>query len=128
MKTEYKSDLKKNYLVVEPEEDINSGDYDVRMMEQNQIQGFLPMQVRRLDGSCNLYYEITSMQQLDLAYEKKLLQSTDIRHIFSEVKDILESARKYLLRPGQILLDPRYIYTEMETGRIFQFFRLRNLY
>ncbi len=118
MKTEYKSDLKKNYLVVEPEEEVNSEDYDVRMMEQNQIQGFLPMQVRRLDGSCYLYYEITSMQQVDLVYGKRQLQNDDIRHIFSGVKDILESARKYLLRPGQILLDPQYMYMEMQTGKI----------
>ncbi len=118
MKTEYKSDLKKNYLVIEPGEEVNSEDYDVRMMEQNQIQGFLPMQVRRLDGSCYLYYEITSMQQVELVYGKRQLQSDDIRHIFSEVKDILESARKYLLRPGQILLDPQYMYMEMDAGRI----------
>ncbi len=118
MKTEYKSDLKKNYLVVEPEEEVNSEDYDVRMMEQNQIQGFLPMQVRRLDGSCYLYYEITSMQQVDLVYGKRQLQNDDIRHIFSGVKDILESARKFLLRPGQILLDPQYMYMEMQTGKI----------
>ena len=130
MKTEYKSDLKKNYLVVEPEEEVNSGDYDVRMMEQNRIQGFLPVQVRMLDGSCYLYYEITAMQQVSLAYGKKQLQRDDIRHIFSEVRDILESARKYLLRnravrfsqsearPGQILLDPQYMYMELETGRI----------
>lgn len=118
MKTEYKSDLKKNYLVVEPGEEVNAEDYDVRMMEQNQIQGFLPMQVRRLDGSCYLYYEITSMQQIDLVYGKRQLQNDDIRHIFSGVKDILESARKYLLRPGQILLDPQYMYMEMQTGQI----------
>lgn len=118
MKTEYKSDLKKNYLVVEPGEEVNSEDYDVRMIERNQIQGFLPMQVRRLDGSCYLYYEITSMQQVDLVYGKKQLQNDDIRHIFSGVKDILESARKYLLRPGQILLDPQYMYMEMQTGKI----------
>ena len=118
MKTEFRRDLKNNYLVIEPEGVVDTENYAVRMIEQNTIQGLLPMQVRKMDGVCYLYYEITSRQQLDSIYRKHLLCCEDIQYILSELQDILESVRKYLLDPKQILFDPQYMYVNAESQRI----------
>jgi hypothetical protein len=123
LKTEYKRDLKNNYLVIEPDTEVNLEEYVVHMTEQNTIPGLLPMQVRRMDGTCYLYYEITSCQPMDSLYEKKSFGSQEILHILSEMQDVLESARRYLLNPQQILFDPCYMYiNEDNTHMLFCYY------
>ena len=39
---------------------ITGEEYTVRMLEKNQIEGLLPLSVRKMDGKIYLYYEITS--------------------------------------------------------------------
>lgn len=118
MKTEYKRDLKNNYLVIEADSEENMEDYMIHMTEHNEIPGLLPLQVRKMDGSCYLYYEITSRQPMVDVYEKKVLTSQDILYILSEIQEVLESVRKYLLNPQQILFDPQYMYVNPESLRI----------
>ena len=118
MKAEYKRDLKNNYLVIEAETENDMEDYIIHMTEQNRIPGLLPMQVRKMDGSCYLYYEITSLQPMSDIYEKKTLICQDILYILSEIQEVLESVRRYLLNPQQIFFDPQYMYVNPESLRI----------
>lgn len=118
MKTEYKRDLKNNYLVIEAEQESDMEDYMVHMTEQNVIPGLLPMQMRKMDGSCYLYYEINSCQSMESMYEKRTLSCQDIICILSEIQEVLDSVRRYLLNPRQILFDPRYMFINSENSRI----------
>lgn len=115
MKTEYKRDLTSNYLVIETEGDINAEDYILHMAEQNVIPGLIPFQIRKVNGESNLYYEITSKITVDSVYEKKTMQYEDILRILSEIREIQESIRRYLLNPKQIIFDPCYLYMDGET-------------
>lgn len=118
MKAEYKRDLKNNYLVIEADSEKSMEEYMIHMTEQNVIPGLLPMQVRKMDGSCYLYYEITSRQSMEDVYEKKVLTFQDILYILSEIQETLEAVRRYLLNPHQILFDPQYMYVDPESLRI----------
>lgn len=118
MKTEYKRDLKNNYLVIEADSEMNMEEYIVHMTEQNRIAGLLPMQMRKMDGSCYMYYDITAHQTMESRYEKKVLVYQDILHILSEVQEVLESVRKYLLNPQHILFDPQYTYINTENTQL----------
>ncbi|MDO4298441.1 MAG: DUF6382 domain-containing protein [Lachnospiraceae bacterium] len=115
MKTEYKRDLANNYLVIEPEGGINTEDYILHMAEKNEIPGLIPFQIRKINGKSNLYYEITSKITMDSAYEKKTMQYEDILRVLSEIREIQESVRRYLLNPRQMVFDPCYLYMDAET-------------
>ncbi|MCD7884421.1 MAG: DUF6382 domain-containing protein [Lachnospiraceae bacterium] len=114
MKTEYKRDLQNNYLILEvPEADAEDG-YGLRMAEQNQVKGLLPMHESRRDGKLYLHYEITSRQTLESVYEKKVMSYQDILTILSGIRDTLEDMRKYLLSPQKLLFAPELIYVPPE--------------
>ena len=118
MKAEYKRDLENNYLVIETDPESNMEEYMIHMTEQNVIPGLLSMQVRKKDGFCYLHYDITSRQSMTDVYEKKVMTCQDILYILSEIQEVLESVRRYLLNPQQILFDPKYMYVNPESLRI----------
>ncbi|MCD8336779.1 MAG: FHA domain-containing protein [Lachnospiraceae bacterium] len=116
MKTEYKRDLQSNYLVLEVAEPDAGDGYGLRMAEQNQVKGLLPMHESRRDGKMYLHYEITSKQTLESLYEKKVMSYQDILYVLSAIRDTLEDMRKYLLSPQKLLFSPEMIYVLPERG------------
>lgn len=116
MKAEYKRDLQNNYLVLEVTEPDTEDGYGLRMAEQNQVKGLLPMRESRRDGKMYLHYEITSKQTLESLYEKKVMGYQDILYVLSGIRDTLEDMRKYLLSPQKLLFSPEMIYVLPERG------------
>ncbi|MCD7819838.1 MAG: FHA domain-containing protein [Lachnospiraceae bacterium] len=116
MKTEYKRDLQNNYLILESSVTGEEDGYGLRMAEQNQVKGLLPMHESRRDGKSYLYYEITSKQTLENLYEKKMMSYQDILYVLSGLRDTLEDMRRYLLSPQRLLLAPELIYVFPERG------------
>ncbi|MCD7957231.1 MAG: FHA domain-containing protein [Lachnospiraceae bacterium] len=114
MRTEYKRDLQNNYLILEVAEVDAEDGYGLRMAEQNQVKGLLPMHESRRDGKLYLHYEITSRQTLESVYEKKTMSYQDILAILSGIRDTLEDMRKYLLSPQKLLFAPELIYVPPE--------------
>lgn len=114
MKAEYKRDLQNNYLILEVPDAETDEDYGLRMAEQNQVKGLLPMHESRRDGKLYLHYEITSKQTLESVYEKKVMGYQDILYILSGICDTLEIMRKYLLSPQRLLFAPELIYVQPE--------------
>lgn len=74
MKMGYRRDLQHNYLVVETGEKTEN--YITRMMTENQVQGLLGCECRRMDQKKLYYYDITS--KISLA-EKAGLKGKRIR-------------------------------------------------
>ena len=63
MKTEFKREMNRNYMVLHLEKEIG-GSYALRMLSENRINGLLPFQEKRIDGETFLYFNITSRQSL----------------------------------------------------------------
>ena len=55
MKTEFKREMNRNYMVLHPEKEIG-GSYALRMLSENRINGLLPFQEKRIDGETFLYF------------------------------------------------------------------------
>ena len=68
MKMDYRRDLQHNYLVVETGEKTEN--YITRMMTENQVQGLLGCECRRMDQKKLYYYDITS--KISLAEKKQV--------------------------------------------------------
>ncbi len=119
MRAEYKRDMNHNYLVLHGEEELDTASYQVRMLAANAIPLLLKCRFHGVDGKMLLYYEITSKQSLATLYEQKLLDGKDLQMIFGSFIQVIEQMTEYLMNPEQILLQPEYIYMDVEKKELY---------
>lgn len=87
MKIRFEHDISHNYMIPEPEnEEENLSeesemDYEVHMLEENQIRGFMRCIRKRINGETQYYYEITSKHSLAQICETDALRCGDIQKI-----------------------------------------------
>lgn len=119
MKTEYKRDMNHNYLILYGEEEINTDSYQVRMLVGNIIPSLLKCRIQGMDGRFMVYFDITSRQALSRLYEEKKMGIEDLRCIFGGFVKVMEDTAEYLMNPGQLVLAPEYIFTDMEKRQVY---------
>lgn len=93
----------------------SSGDYRVRMLLENKIQGLLPMTHRQVNGESRYYYEINSLQSLDRLIEKSELRYRELRAILLGCINLFDRLEEYLLNGEQIIIKPDFIYVNVES-------------
>jgi Uncharacterized conserved protein, contains FHA domain len=118
MEAIYKRDMNHNYLVLEGEVDISSESYQVRMLDTNQIPGLMKCNVRLIDNITYFYYEITSKQPLTRVYENTNITYDSLVKIFMGLRKAIEGSKVFLLEGSYILLEPAYIYMDLESGEV----------
>lgn len=119
MRTEYKRDMNHNYLILYGEEEINTDSYQVRMLVGNVIPSLLKCRIQGMDGRFLVYFDITSKQALNVLYEEKKMEIEDLHLIFGGFVKAMEDAAEYLMNPGQFIIAPEYIYTDIEKRQIY---------
>lgn len=119
MRAEYKRDMNHNYLILYGEDEINTDYYQVRMLVGNVIPSLLKCRIQGMDGRFLVYFDITSKQALSVLYEEKKMGVEDLRLIFGGFVKAMEDAAEYLMNPGQFIISPEYIYTDIEKQEIY---------
>ena len=119
MRAEYKRDMNNNYLILYGEDEINTDSYQVRMLVGNVIPSLLKCRIQGMDGRFLVYFDITSKQALSVLYEEKKMGVEDLRLIFGGFVKAMEDAAEYLMNPGQFIISPEYIYTDIEKQEIY---------
>ena len=119
MRAEYKRDMNHNYLILYGEDAINTDSYQVRMLVGNVIPSLLKCRIQGMDGRFLVYFDITSKQALSVLYEEKKMGVEDLRLIFGGFVKAMEDAAEYLMNPGQFIISPEYIYTDIEKQEIY---------
>ena len=119
MRAEYKRDMNHNYLILYGEDEINTDSYQVRMLVGNVIPSLLKCRIQGMDGRFLVYFDITSKQALSVLYEDKKMGVEDLRLIFGGFVKAMEDAAEYLMNPGQFIISPEYIYTDIEKQEIY---------
>lgn len=109
MKTYYKNDLHKTYLILEGNES-DTEDYQIAMLRENHIPGILKTDMRYMDNQSHYYYDISGKTSFKNQYEKSHLRSEDIKRLLAGLLDAIRSLQKYMLDGNCILLDPDYIF------------------
>ncbi len=117
MEVKYRTSLNHNYMVIQAQEEKEES-YELRMLTTNQITGCIPTQSRLVNGRTSLDYEITGALPLNVVYEKVGMTGEDIRCLIRTLMDAMRSCEQYLLSPGDLLLDPAYIYRREEGASI----------
>lgn len=105
-------------LIFENNEIINVG-YTSRMLLENHISGFLECSIMCADGKDSYVYDITSKTSLYNIYEHEEMDHKILYDLIESIACGLESAGEYLLPVKHLMFDPKYIFTENDTGRIF---------
>lgn len=119
MRTEYKRDMNHNYLVIYEDIELDTSSYQVRMLVGNVMPSLLKCQFHGVDGKIVFRYDITSKQSLSVLYDGRLLKEDDLRLIFGSFIHVMEEMAEYLLNPGNIILQPEYVYMDVNRKEIF---------
>jgi hypothetical protein len=75
--------------------------------------------MRKFDGVVKYYYEITSKQPMKRTYEKKKIGINELNNIVTSFLKVLDSSIEYLLNPNDFILNPEFIYMNIETSQIY---------
>lgn len=110
MKTTYKRELERNYLILEQEDFQNS--YQIGMLVKNRIPGLLECRLSLVDRRAAFYYEITSRQNLRLVLDRKRLRARELEALLRGLLQTAGSCEEYLLDTKGLILNPDYIYLD----------------
>lgn len=116
MDIKYLKDYKHNYVVIKDDR-VLENDYQLKMLSQNKIEGLLNCQERMINGEGLLYYEVTSYHSLKMLFDNKCLNMDDLVNIINALNEVLNNISRYLLREDKLILDPEYIYMDIETKK-----------
>lgn len=113
MEIQYRREMKRNYLIMEPEYAGGPG-YEARMLVNNSIEGLLRFHIKYMDEHQLYYYEITSMQPLGRLLESRFITREEICQLLIRLHAVLMRMEDYFLSEDGLLLEPEYIYVKPE--------------
>ena len=118
MEYKYYRELKHNYLVVKSDEEAcgNKESYQVRLLENRNLKGFLHCDLRVINNEQFLYYEIDSMQSLKDRFSARGMDRQQLMNLLTSLKAALEGLSEYLLGIENVVLDTRSIFTDYSNG------------
>ena len=107
--TEVKSELNKTLLrICVPV--ITEADYQIRMLQMNQIKGVLPVAIRG-EGEMTVYeYEITGLVSMKNKYRQDKITKEEMEKFLSKMQETIWDVERYLLNSNRILLEPEMIF------------------
>jgi hypothetical protein len=113
MEVEYRKDLHHNYMIITKEDAIRTEPYCIRMLEQQRLEGILPLEQRQMNGRHLYYYDITGMQSMYYLLDKSKLSYDKVIRIMKGVLHTLDLAYDYLLPCEDFVIKPDFIYLDV---------------
>lgn len=111
MKTAYKRKLNATYLMIEVAE-VYKEDYQMHMMEANDITGLLKVTGRGFNDQSQYHYDISGKVSVRAMYEKANMGYDDLRELMLQLLRTIKAIQVYLLDENHLLLEPEYIFYE----------------
>ncbi len=116
MEIKYYRDSSHNYLVIECE-NSDADDFQVKMLENNTIEGILPFSIRNIDGQSYIYYEIDSKQSLDNRYGSGKKMSYEKLCSFAKaLSEVSNKLGEYFLDEEHLIMRKDCIFENLSTG------------
>ena len=116
MEVRYRRGTENSYMILSAD-DIDEKRYDVGMLRSNRIRGFLPMEIKQMNGELLFYYDITGRQSIAQVYRKMQMKGTDLAKLLEGILEGFEQGDRFMLSPEQILLAPEYVYVDRAEGK-----------
>lgn len=110
MRIEYIREVHDSFMQIVSEEDAEN--YQIKMLENNEPEGFLKLTIRNVDGIKRMLYRISSYISMDEFYIKKTFDWEDVNNLIKSFMCVFDSVEKYMIDYDGLLLNPEYIYTD----------------
>ena len=111
-----RKEFDKSYLLIE---NLGKEDtYIYKMLTQNSIPGIPECNIRYLDEKIFLAYDVTGKITLERSFSDRKMCFSDLTELFYGIRKILHCANDYLLEREGFLLQPKYMFTDLETGEL----------
>ena len=89
------------------------------MLSEASVEGFLLLKVRYFNGKAEFCYDISAKQKMSDWFKAKKLNNTELRNILLNFCEALDSAEDYMLDVSHIILNPDYIFLDMDKCSVF---------
>lgn len=109
MMTEFIRELNKNYLKITHDMGECS-DYSMKMVENNAIEGLLPVRRTAINNQESFLYDISGCMPLEEKYTAREFSAEDILLIADSIKGIIDTMERYMLDINGIVFDIKYIF------------------
>lgn len=120
MQAEYINSFNHNYIKVKSKMELNKKlRYQYQILTTRKLDGLLPVNMHVANGECGLYYEISSKQSLPKWLLKEKIGREWMEKFILSLQTVLWSMEQYLLDNRNLIVDPEYIFQDMETEKIF---------
>lgn len=116
MESKYKQDWNHMYFILERPE-FYEEDYQMRMLQENKIEGLLQVSGQGINGKSQYSYEISGKVFMKSVYEKMVIEKDELASFLRQFLNLLSQIENYLLNVNCILLEPEYIF--YEEGKYF---------
>ena len=131
LKVSYQRNLKSNQLIFEPEEKYllelkSKYAFELGMIEHNNIKNFLKPFIKRMNSKMEICYDISSLQPVSRIFEVKTLNVEEIKSFIIEIIAATKSLEEFLLEASSIVLDPEYIFSDLDLKRFSFLYIPRN--
>lgn len=93
-------------------EGLSAGDYQLRMLRENEIEGLLPVKARDTGESTLYEYNVSQKTSIKKRYEKQKIGAEEMKEFLKQISNVLSRIKSYLLDVNCILLEPEYIFWE----------------
>lgn len=126
MKTEFERSLRNNYMVIENAEESEAegfdnleDNYQIRMLSETEIEGFLLLKVRYFNGRAQFCYDISAKQKMSDWFKVKKINNIELQNILLSLCKVLDKAEDYLLDVNHIILKPDYVFVDMDKYLVY---------
>jgi len=117
MKTEFIRTAKKSYMIVK-EADYPFEQYELKMIQHNDIPCLLQFQVIITDGTVEYWYDVTGMQSLEKQYSFDAVGQAQLRTLLQNLIEMKSAMENYLLDDGNICFSTSFIYYDRFSGKL----------
>lgn len=120
MQAEYINSFNHNYIKVKNKMELDKKlRYQYQILTTRKLAGLLPVNMHVANGECGLYYEISSKQSLPKWFLKEKIGREWMEKFILSLQTVLWSMEQYLMDNRNLILNPEYIFQDMETEKIF---------
>ncbi|WP_035765694.1 DUF6382 domain-containing protein [Butyrivibrio sp. NC2002] len=123
MEFRFYRELKHNYFVIDADEEDLS-DYQYKMLENNKVNGIIPLDLRRMDNRCAFYYEIDSKQSMSVRYQTEKMGYDKVMVFLQDYIETCKNLEEYLLDDKCLIVNEDFIFEDLPTGKFFFIYKL----
>lgn len=117
MKIDYIRNMQAGYMRIVVDTPLSK--MEEKMLENNTVDGILPVFWQQEDQHYLLRYDITGKQALDMVFENRMADENILKCLLSGVCIAVKQLERYLLQQDGLLLRPETIFWDYKTGMMY---------